>query len=142
MRFWDSSALVPLHVDEAATESLRQLLREDPVVLVWMLSSVEVLSAIARLRRRSTGLEDVLNAVRREVLQRWGQWSPVTHVEAVRRRAERLVSVHPLAAADAMQLAAALVACDDRPETLGFVTLDKRLATAAELEGFRVTYFS
>jgi uncharacterized protein len=138
VRFWDSSALVPLHIDEPATEGLRSLLREDPVVLVWMLSSVEMLSAIARLRRRSKGLDDLLHGARLEVLNRWPQWSPVTHAEAVRRRAERLVAVHPLAAADAMQLAAALVASGDRPETLDFVTLDERLAAAAELEGFRV----
>jgi predicted nucleic acid-binding protein len=138
VRFWDSSALVPLHVDEPATVALRRLLRDDPVVIVWMLSSVEVLSAMARLRRHSTGLDDLLHAARLEVLARWSQWSPVTHAEAVRRRAERLVAVHPLAAADAMQLAAARVASGDRPETLDFVTLDRRLATAAELEGFRV----
>jgi predicted nucleic acid-binding protein len=138
MKFWDSSALVPLHVDEPSTEALRRLLDDDPVVLVWMLSGVEVLSAIARLRRQSTGLDDLLMAARQDVLERWPQWSPVTHVDAVRRRAERLVGVHPLAAADAMQLAAALVASRDRPETLDFVTLDSRLATAARLEGFRV----
>ena len=138
MKFWDSSALVPLHIDEPATEGLRRLLRDDPVAIVWMLSSVEVLSAIARLRRDSTGLDDLLHTVRRDVLDRWPQWFPVTHAEAVRRRAERLVGLHPLGAGDAMQLAAALVACSDRSETLDFVTLDRRLATAAQLEGFRV----
>jgi predicted nucleic acid-binding protein len=56
----------------------------------------------------------------------------------VRRRAERLAAVHPLTAADALQLAAALVASGDRPETLDFVTLDSRLAAAAQIEGFRV----
>jgi uncharacterized protein len=138
VRFWDSSALVPLHIDEPATDRLRQLLRADPDVVVWMLSSVEVLSAIARHRRTSKGANDLLHAARLEVIERWPQWSAVTHVEAVRRRAERLVAVHPLAAAAALQLAAALVASGDRPETLDFVTLDSRLATAAQLEGFRV----
>jgi predicted nucleic acid-binding protein len=56
----------------------------------------------------------------------------------VRRRAERLVSVHPIAAADAMQIGAALLASGDRPETLPFVTLDQQLARCAKLEGFRV----
>jgi hypothetical protein len=138
VKFWDSSAIVPLHVDEPATERLRQLLRSDPNVVVWMLSSVEVLSAIARHRRRSKWADDLLHAARLEVLERWPQWSAVTHVEAVRRRAERLVAVHPLTAADALQLAAALVASGDRPDTLDFVTLDARLATAARIEGFRV----
>ena len=36
-------------------------------------------------------------------------WVEVLASEAVRKRAERLVSVHPLRAADALQLAAALL---------------------------------
>ncbi len=138
MKFWDSSALVPLYVDESDTARMRGVLQDDPVVVVWMLSSVEILSAIARLRRTSSGLDDLLHGVRLEVLGGWSQWSPVTHAEAVRRRAERLVGLHPLTSAGAMQLAAALVASGDRPETLDFVTLDKRLAMAAQMEGFRV----
>jgi hypothetical protein len=138
LTFWDSSALVPLYIDEPATDRLRKLAQRDPEIVVWMLSSVEVLSAIARHRRRSKGADDLLHQARLEVLERWSRWSAVTHVEAVRRRAERLVAVHPLAAAAALQLAAALVASGDRPETLDFVTLDSRLATAAQLEGFHV----
>jgi uncharacterized protein len=138
LTFWDSSALVPLYIDEPATDRLRRLVQRDPDVVVWMLSSVEVLSAIARHRRRSKGADDLLHQARLEVLERWSRWSAVTQADAVRRRAERLVALHPLVAADALQLAAALVASGDRPETLDFVTLDSRLATAAQLEGFRV----
>ena len=138
MKFWDSSALVPLYIDEPPTDRFRILLQRDPDVVVWMLSSVEVLSAIARHRRRSKSADDFLHQARLEVLERWSQWSAMTDAEAVRRRAERLVAVHPLAAADALQLAAALVVSGDRPETLDLVTLDSRLATAAQLEGFHV----
>jgi hypothetical protein len=51
---------------------------------------------------------------------------------------EGVVGLHPLAAADAMQLGAALAAARDRPETLEPVTLDRLLAERARLEGFRV----
>ena len=138
MKFWDTSALVPLVVDEAATEPTRRLLSEDPAVIVWMLSGVELLSALARLGRTSSGLDDLLPGLRHDVLAQFTRWATVTDVDGVRRRAERLVGVHPLAAADAMQLGAALVAASDRPETLEFVTLDRPLARAAQLEGFRV----
>jgi len=138
VKFWDTSALVPLVVDEAATEPARRLLSEDPAVIVWMLSGVELLSALARLGRSSSGLDDLLPALRHDVLTQFTRWATVTDVDGVRRRAERLVGVHPLAAADAMQLGAALVAASDRPETLEFVTLDRPLARAAQLEGFRV----
>ena len=138
MRFWDSSAFVPLIIDEATTERLRAVMSEDTDIAVWMLTSVELLSAIGRLDRLSDGLDDLIAGMRIEALGRYRQLTLVTEVDAVRRRAERLVGIHPLTAADALQLAAAQVASQDRPDTLEFVTLDSRLAKAARLEGFRV----
>jgi predicted nucleic acid-binding protein len=62
----------------------------------------------------------------------------VQPVERVRRLATRLLRVHPLRTADALQLAAALAASEERPETLTLVTLDDRLALVAQREGFPV----
>lgn len=138
MRFWDSSALVPLVFDEPASEQLRRLAREDDEPVIWALSSVELLSALARVERASTGLDDLLGGVRRDALDLVRRCRPVVQVDAVRQRAERLVSVHALTAADALQLAAALVVSREQPETLEFVTLDRVLARAARLEGFPV----
>ena len=61
-------------------------------------------------------------------------------IDAVKRLAERLVETHPLRAAHALQIGAALVAAESEPETLEFVTLDRRQAEAAEREGFRVMH--
>lgn len=138
MKFWDTSALVPLIVDEPATPAMRRVLARDADVVVWMLTSVELLSTLGRLGRMSPELADLLPGVRLEAMDLFKQWAVVGHIEGVRRRAERLVGVHPLAAADAMQLGAALIASDDRPETLDIVTLDQPLARCAQLEGFRV----
>lgn len=60
----------------------------------------------------------------------------VTSLDAVRERAERVLGLHPLRAADAMQLAAALVLVDDRPRKRPFVVVDRRLTDAAKREGF------
>ena len=54
----------------------------------------------------------------------------------VRNRAIRLLRVHPLRAADAFQLAAALVAFRAQPQDAIFLTGDERLRLAAEREGF------
>ena len=56
----------------------------------------------------------------------------------VRERAGRLLATHPLRAADALQLAAALVWCDEAPQGETFVCLDERLSAAARREGFAV----
>ncbi len=51
-------------------------------------------------------------------------------------RRARFLRVHPLRAADALQLAAAFAAAERRPASLEMVTLDDRLADAARKEGF------
>lgn len=132
MRFWDTSALIPLFVAERSTTQVERQLREDPEVVVWTLTRVELFSAFARRRRAEP------SAARREVLNAWEHWSEVTAVEVVRRHAERIVETHPLGAADALQVGAALVAAEKFPATLEFVTLDPKLAVAAERKGFRV----
>ena len=138
MKFWDTSALAPLIVDEPSTPAIRRLLAQDAEVVVWMLTSVELLSVLGRLGRTAAGLDDLIPRLRSDATSLLRHVATVTDVDGVRRRAERLVGVHPLAAADAMQLGAALVACGDRPERLTFVTLDKTLGRSAQLEGFRV----
>lgn len=110
----------------------------DPVVVVWTLSRVEMLSAMARRRRLEPRSARALGSARRHALAAWNEWSEVSAVEAVRRHAERLVEGHALRAGDALQLGAALVVADGAPASLEFVTFDERQATAAEREGLRV----
>ncbi len=138
MRFWDTSALIPIVVAERATSRVERWLREDPDVVVWTLTRVELLSALARRRRNEPGAARFLLAARREILVAWQHWSEVTAVEIVRRYAERIVETHPVRAADALQIGAALVAAEDDPAALDFVTLDQQQAAAAEREGFHV----
>ena len=138
MRFWDSSALIPLFVVEPFTALVRDWLDEDADVVVWSLTRVELLSAIARRRREGRDLASRLASARRNALAASERWLEVTAIDAVRSRAERVVELHPLRAADALQIAAALVAARDDPGAFEFVTLDDRQAEAAEREGFRV----
>lgn len=138
MRFWDTSALIPLVVAERGTALAERLLRDDPAVVVWTLTRVELLSALARRRREEPAAARRLLAAKREILAAWPRWSEVTAVEVVRRHAERVVDTHVIRAADALQIGAALVAAGDDPAELEFVTFDRPQAAAAEREGFRV----
>lgn len=130
--------MLPLLVAEAETRSAERWLREDPAVVVWTLTRVELLSALARRRRDEPRSARALAAARREVLRAWDRWTEIAPVDAVRRHAERLVETHPLRAADAVQIAAAIVAAEERPDTLEFLSFDERQMAAADLEGFRV----
>ena len=63
-------------------------------------------------------------------------WVQVEPHDEIRETARRLLRVHPLRVADALQLAAAFACAERRPSTLTFVTLDDRLRKAAGREGF------
>ena len=67
-----------------------------------------------------------------------GYWSEIQPTDEVRIRAERLLFLHSLRTADALQLAAALHWCGDDPRAAELVSQDKRLRTAARREGFTV----
>jgi predicted nucleic acid-binding protein len=138
MRYWDSSALIALAIDEKATKSVRDLSREDPELLVWILSEVEISSALWRRRRSNELTEAVRAEAQRQMDVTISNAVVVADVPAVVRRARRLLATHTLRAADAMQLAAALLACEDDPARLPLVTIDDRLAEAATREGFTV----
>jgi uncharacterized protein len=137
MKFWDSSAIVSLVIEETRTTGLRAMREEDPEQTVWCLTEVEIASALARREREGLG-EKPLEAARVDIGKLVGGWRPVTAFDLVRARALRLVRTHALRAADALQLAAALIASEERPESLPFVCLDDRLRDAARREGFTV----
>lgn len=138
MKFWDASALVPLLVAEAATRSLQALAKRDPDILAWWGSQVECASALARLERADQ-LERSGAALAFDRLRRLADgWHEIEPSEIVRENALRFLRVHPLRAADALQLAAAFIAAERRPSSLEVVTLDDRLADAARREGFAV----
>jgi uncharacterized protein len=138
LRFWDSSAILPLLVGEATTNAMRALAQEDPAMLVWWATEVECVSAIARLERQEDLSADA-TAAALERLDAFAEgWSEVQPVAATRRTARRLLRVHLLRAADALQLAAAIVAAEGHPASLEIVTLDDRLTAAARREGLVV----
>ena len=107
-------------------------------MLVWWGSEVECASALARIER--DGALDPRDAARvfERLRQLNGAWHEIEPSDVIRQAAIRFLRVHPLRAADALQLAAAYAAAEQRPASLDMVTLDERLAIAARNEGFVV----
>jgi predicted nucleic acid-binding protein len=135
MKFWDSSAVVPLLVSEDRTDAAFATLRDDGELAVWWGTPVECASAIARLEREGADPARVAEAFARldELARAWTEVEP--HDE-IRQIARRLLRVHPLRVADALQLAAAYLLSERRPPTLEIVTFDERVHLAALKEGF------
>ena len=140
MKFWDSSAIIPLCLKEPASETIRTLAKSDEDIIVWWGTKVECLSALSRRRREGSISADAERRARNALKALASAWSEVQPTEIVRQRSERLLMVHPLRAADSLQLAAALVWSEDRPQGLEFISLDKNLCEAAFKEGFTVIH--
>jgi uncharacterized protein len=138
LRFWDSSAIIPLVVIEASTDAMRAIAERDPVMCVWWASEVGCVSALARLEREGALGETAVSGALARLDLLAESWNEVQPVGVVRGTARRLLRVHKLRAADALQLAAAVVAAEGQPASLEIVTLDERLAAAARREGFTV----
>jgi predicted nucleic acid-binding protein len=138
MKFWDSSALIPLVVEEEVTAAIRELLLGEPGVIAWWATPVECASAVSRLEREGNLSPGAATEALEHLDALAQHWHRIEPVDAVLEIARRLLRVHPLRAADSLQLAAAVLASEGRPSTLEFVCLDNRLVTAAQREGFPV----
>lgn len=136
MRFWDSSAIIPLLVTEFQTQLVREIYESRLGMLVWWATEAECASAIARLERDgslpSAPAGQALG--RLDLLKK--EWHEIQPTDRARSISRRLLRVHPLRAADALQLAAAVMASEGEPSSLEIVTLDERLSEAAQKEGF------
>jgi uncharacterized protein len=138
VRFWDTSAIMPLVSHEPLSDNIRRLLEEDTGVVVWWATRVECVSAISRLAREGSMNHEQEAAVRRLLNDLSGSWTEVQPSARLRSLAEQSLIAHPLRAADALQLASALVWCASRTRGRNFVCLDERLRTAASRWGFHV----
>jgi predicted nucleic acid-binding protein len=135
--FWDSSALVPLCIQESTSRQVRSHLRKFAPV-VWWASPLEVHSAVARLHR-SGAVNDMekQGALSRLAFLRRG-WREILPGDPLRELASRLLDVYTLRASDSLQLAAALTWCQQQPNQRRFICGDQRLCDAAEAAGFVV----
>ena len=134
--FWDSSALVPLLLPDPRSASLSGAAVSDREFTIWWGAPLECQSAVYRRHREAPlpkgGLERAFIRLR-ELVEDADMISPTNEL---RGRAGRLLALHPLRAADALQLAAALVWCEEQPAGETFACLDGRLRDAAAREGF------
>jgi uncharacterized protein len=136
--FWDSNALISLCVQERASNHAKELTKQF-LPVVWWATTVEIHSAIARLHRSgeldNAGRQAALN--RLSVLSRG--WREILPSDNLRVQAMLLLDMYSLRAVDSLQLASAMVWCQQRPARRQFLSSDRRLCEAAAQAGFAVT---
>jgi predicted nucleic acid-binding protein len=118
LRFWDSSALVPLLTLEPTSAQMLELYQIDPALLVWWGTETELASVLARLEREGTLQPEEADQAFARLMRLKSAWHEVLPSEEVRETARRFLRVHPLRAMDALQLAAAFAASRGRPSQL------------------------
>ena len=138
MKFWDASAVIPLCLREPRSARVKEIAEEDGAIVAWWATPIECYSAFARLRRDAVLTRAHENQARELVARLAAEWTEVQPSLRLRELAARTLLLHPLRAADALQLAAGLLWADGGATRQSFVCLDQRLREAAQREGFQV----
>ncbi len=143
--FCDSSAIVKRYVNEAGSNFVDGLadLKSSNVILLARITRVEVVSAIARrLKNRSVTTADAQNAVAAFQHDLTNNYFTVEITPVLLSVAMSLATKHALRGYDAVQLAAALEANDERITNglppLILVSADTDLNMAAQSEGLNI----
>lgn len=138
MIFWDNSALMALLVAKVDSDPCFHQLQADPEIAAWLGTPVECESAIKRrFRERSLSIFQARLA-RERLADLSASWHEVSPLVAVSTLPRRLLRTHPLRAADALQLAAALTLGEAGLNEFTFACSDVRLAAAVEKGGLHV----
>lgn len=135
MIFWDSSALIALLVTESESSVRQSQLEADSMAAVWWATPVECESALQRRMREGALTPADVRLARDRLNELSVAWHEVNPLPVVRKLALRLLRTHPLRAADALQLAAALALDQAAGSGVRFACADTRLCLAAEAEG-------
>jgi len=134
--YWDASALVKKYLSETGSETVRQWLAKDTVLVTSQLTYVEIHATFARKKRE----RDISPSDYQRVCRTFEtDWQAITVVQLDDRllpKIRYLLSRHPLRSADSVHLASALYISEQaqlRP--LPFACADDRLLQAARREG-------
>jgi uncharacterized protein len=136
--FWDTSALALLCAHQPATGQARRLAQRCRMLTVWWATPVEARNVFLRLHREGAlELGELAEALKRLATLR-SSIAEILPTEEVRQTAESMLDKYALRAADAFQLAAAIVDSRGQPRDRWFVCYDRKLRTAADVAGFTV----
>jgi hypothetical protein len=138
MKFWDSSAIIPLCIDQEKSGELKKLAKKDSGIVCWWGTWAECHSAFSRLYREKILNEKTLVYSQKILVRLREAWLQIEPSIEMMNTVKHVLYSQPLKAADSLQLTAALVWCDHKPDDHEFVCLDSHLSKAARLESFTV----
>jgi predicted nucleic acid-binding protein len=130
--YLDTSSLVKLYVDEAGSETVRQLVGDANVVATSVVAYPEARAAFARLRRERALSASELTSARRELDDQWPMYLTLEATDSLCRVAGELAEKYRLRGFDSIHLASwTEVARRARVDGARFSSFDDRLNEAA-----------
>jgi predicted nucleic acid-binding protein len=129
---------VPLLIGQPQSRAADEWFEQDDQIALWALTPSEVTSALWRLVRAGRLAEADAQIAEERLDELLAASHMVVDVDGAQLMARRLLRVHNLRAADALQLGASILWSAGRPTGRTLLTFDDRLAAAARLEGFVV----
>ena len=121
MSFWDSSAIVPLCINEFSSHNAQKLSRRLKQRYVWREAPVEIASAFARRLREGTIDENALLNAEKRLKMIESRWNAIGSNSRQLVLARTFPRTYGIRALDSLQLAAALVWCKEFPKNKDFV---------------------
>jgi len=136
--FWDTSGIALLCTHQPKTGDARRIALRCRRMVMWWGAPVEAKSAFFRLFRQHELTQIGLTQASARLAKLRQSMDEIQPTQEVRELADSMLERHALRAADAFQLAAALVLCHEHPRGRLFVCFDRRLLEAADRCGFSV----
>jgi hypothetical protein len=84
VKFWDTSAIIPLTIIETRTAAVRAIVDGDPGIAVWWGTRVECASAMARQMREEHVSPSTVRDARRVITALAREWTEVAPTETLR----------------------------------------------------------
>jgi len=138
MIYLDTSALIKRYIWESGSEHVRQVFRENAVIVTSKIAYPEVYAAFTRRMREGHLVPIRYRQVCRLFEREWPAYLIIEVHDEVLRLSRDLIIKHPLRGFDALHLASAKSLWQHLKTPLTFVCADQRLLESAKAEGFKL----
>jgi uncharacterized protein len=139
MIYLDSSALIKRYTEEIGTDLVRSILLTSAAIATSKLTYPEILSVLMRKHRAAEIARRSLTNIIDRFEKDWSHLFVLQFHNDLLPIAKKLISNHPLKAADAIHLSSALWLKHSTKTDVTFVASDSALLKAAQGEGLQTT---
>jgi predicted nucleic acid-binding protein len=133
--YLDTSALLKKYFQEVGSKDVISKWKEATGIVTSTVAYAEVMASIHRKRREASANDKIFKGVMNSFQEDWNTFIQVVVTNDLNESIDRILVSHPLRGFDAIHLASALIVRENVPGKFLFACYDRRLNTAAQVEG-------